>query len=352
MRVLNDYARVKRLIDNAIVDFNLNLQGITVLTETASGPYVVTPLIAAMAGAEKVVAVTRSSRYGSANDVKKYTQDWIEQLGLSNSNIEVSLEPAIIHAETANLVTNLGFVRPINADFIKLLPHDAAISLMWETWEFRESDLDLPACIRYGVPVLGTFERHPRLQTFRYVGLCALKLLLEANIEVLHSKVLVLGSGYFGEEVAYALKQNGANVMHIKYPQNIEVDQSFQSFLEGADACIICEHHSEFPVIGKEAGIPSSWFENTDLVLIHICGNFDLEGISNNQIKFSPGKIAPPGFMSVATDYVGPRPVIDLHAAGLKVGQELIKGKRMFGNAQQAKLFALANSPAMDFIEE
>ena len=42
----------------------LNLQGKTVLTEAASGAYVVTPLLAAIAGA-KVYAFTRTTKYGT-----------------------------------------------------------------------------------------------------------------------------------------------------------------------------------------------------------------------------------------------------------------------------------------------
>lgn|GEM_PF-5393232 len=53
--------------------FSLDLGKFIVLTEAASGFYALTPLIAALAGAKAVLALTRDSRYGSAAEVKQYT---------------------------------------------------------------------------------------------------------------------------------------------------------------------------------------------------------------------------------------------------------------------------------------
>ena len=56
----------------------------TVLTEAASGPYVVTRVIAALAGAD-VVAVTADSRYGRAVDVRRDTLDLADMAGVRSS---------------------------------------------------------------------------------------------------------------------------------------------------------------------------------------------------------------------------------------------------------------------------
>ena len=55
------------------------------------------------------------------------------------------------------------------------------------------------------------------------------------------------------------------------------------------------------------------------------------------------------GYMTVTTEYAGIRPVIELHTAGLKVGQAMVEGLRKYGNAEQAKQYALTHSPAMAF---
>ena len=51
--------------------------------------------------------------------------------------------------------------------------------------------------------------------------------------------------------------------------------------------------------------------------------------------------------MTTATDYVGPKPVIDLHAGGLKVGELLVKGMRKYQNMREAETYALGSCLAM-----
>src|SRR5262249_13151350 len=68
-----DEKRLTRLIHRAIERCALNLGGLTVLTEAASGAYVVTPVLAALAGADRVFAITRSTRYGSVEEIREST---------------------------------------------------------------------------------------------------------------------------------------------------------------------------------------------------------------------------------------------------------------------------------------
>jgi hypothetical protein len=56
--------------------------------------------------------------------------------------------------------------------------------------------------------------------------------------------------------------------------------------------------------------------------------------------------------MKVATDYVGPRPVIDLHAAGLKVGEELVRAMRKYENVSIAIKESLKNPCVMGWPDE
>ena len=61
--------RLVRLMQQAIERCQLQLDNLTVLTEAATGAYAVTPVIAAIAGAKKVFAIARSSRYGTLEQV-------------------------------------------------------------------------------------------------------------------------------------------------------------------------------------------------------------------------------------------------------------------------------------------
>jgi hypothetical protein len=65
--------RLVRLMRRAVEECRLDLSGAVVLTEAATGPYVVTPVLAALAGAADVVALTRDTRYGTAAEVTRQT---------------------------------------------------------------------------------------------------------------------------------------------------------------------------------------------------------------------------------------------------------------------------------------
>src|SRR3954470_19728674 len=67
-----DPRRLVRLMREAIDRCDLDLDGLTVLTEAASGAYVVTPVLAAMAGAD-VVAVAAGNHYSSAQEIREST---------------------------------------------------------------------------------------------------------------------------------------------------------------------------------------------------------------------------------------------------------------------------------------
>ena len=350
MRKFDNYPRVKRLIESAISDFALDLKGMSVLTEAASGVFVVTPLIAALSGADKVIAVTKDSYFGLASEIKEYTENWAKNFGVAD-RIKVSCQPSYMHAQSVDLVTNLGFVRPIDKIFIDRLPVSSAISLMWETWEFRKEDIDLETCRKRRIPVLGTNEKDHRLNIFRYVGLLAVKLLFEAGVEVFKSNVLLIGSGHFGKETKKVLQLNGCNPVHIDPCENwLEKIKGLKHIIKSLDAIVLVEHKVRFPLLGGDTGILLDWLVGTGIRVIHVCGNIDYKGLEELNIKKYPPRKVDFGYMTVTTDYVGPRPVIDLHTAGLKVGEALVKGMRKYRAPEKAIKYALENSPAMDFV--
>src|ERR1043165_6288468 len=98
------------LIDKLIRCVNalgLNLAGKTVLTEAASGAYVVTPILAALAGA-KVYAFSRTTRYGTVEEVFANTKKLIAQCSSCKLDINLidELTPEIIGE--ADIITNSG----------------------------------------------------------------------------------------------------------------------------------------------------------------------------------------------------------------------------------------------------
>src|ERR1700681_4324724 len=98
------------LIDKLIRQVNalqLELKGKIVLTEAASGAYIVTPILAAIAGA-KVFAFSKTTRYGKVEDVFASTRE------LANSFKEFPLDIQFIDQlnleiiAMADIITNSG----------------------------------------------------------------------------------------------------------------------------------------------------------------------------------------------------------------------------------------------------
>jgi hypothetical protein len=348
MRRIDNPQRVERLMRAAVSRLNLDLSEISVLTEGASGHFVVTPLIAALAGSPRVLALSADSPYGKANEVADYIHEWAIRLDVAD-RIEVTTDRLYARNASCSLVTNLGFVRPIDAGLIEGLPRDAMISLMWEPWEFRQEDVDLACCQSRAVPVLGTCETDVRVGTFRYVGLIVLKLLLENNIEVEGSDILVVGADPFLQPTVEILSRNGANVnvveMDMGRHQNLEACASLATY----DAIALVDHRSRKTIIGTEGLFTPRQMMDCGVRLVHVCGVVDDAGLEACGIEKIPPRKVPAGYMTVTTDYVGPRPVIDLHAAGLKVGEFVVRSFRRGANYSEAVAAALESGLALDF---
>src|SRR5262245_50706226 len=140
----------------------LNLKGKTVLTEAATGPYIVTPVLAALAGAQ-VFAYSKNTRYGTVEEVFAGTKELtggFKEFSLDIQYID-SLQPQYINA--ADIITNSGHLRPLNESMLKHAKDGVVIPLMYEAWEWREADMDIGYIRKRGFPVVATNERHPEI---------------------------------------------------------------------------------------------------------------------------------------------------------------------------------------------
>lgn len=339
--------RVRRLIEQAIVTFELDLTELVVLTEAATGYYVLTPMIAALAGAKRALAITRDSRFGRAVDVQEATLALARRWDIEDQ-VEVLFSREDKRISQADIVTNLGFVRPLDAPFLRRLKPATVIPLMWETWEYRPEDLDLVECRRLGIPVLGTNENHPDIQIFQYVGHIVLKLLFELDIEVFRARVVVIGGGEFGNATLNSLQGAGATASQIHPARGESLDkQSAKNLLADCDAIAVVEHHCRELLIGPGGQMTAKELcsINPGVVLVHVAGNVDHADLEAIGVPVRPSQLAPPGYMSVATDYLGPRPLIDLHTAGLKIGEALARARGQGLSASEVECQVLTELP-------
>lgn len=335
--------RAFNLIQDSISTFSLDLSGLAVLTEAATGYYMLTPLIGALAGADGVYVLSRDSRFGKAKDIYRETKQ-LARVWKVEDRIEILVDRSDSRIEKVDIVTNLGFVRPLDFLFLKQLKKTAVIPLMWETWEYRPEDLDLQACRRLGISVLGTNEHHPNLTTFEYIGYVAVKLLMEAGIEVLRSNIAVLGTGEFCEHTVRTLRALKARVTPLSSTFKDETSKRMAiRVLRGVDALVVVDHHNKEQLIGAGGQIGAAEISaaNPSLAVIHICGGVDRSSLRREGIQCWPKRFAKPGYMSVRTDYVGPAPLINLHTAGLKVGEVLVRARRSGLSALEAEMKVL-----------
>jgi hypothetical protein len=336
--------RERRLADDLIGRYSLDLSGLRVLTEAASGSYLYTPLLAALAGAEQVFAWTRDSRFGSAGDVRADTERVAREWGVAD-RVEVTAGRPADHVRAADVITNSGFVRPIDSAMVQAMKPTAVVPLMWETWEFRDADLDLAACRAKGVLVLGTREGAPPCDMRGYAAAMGVKLAFELGVEVHRSRILLLGAQpTLGGPIHDALAALGAEVTWVGAPY----DDLAGVALEDLDAIIVAEHQSDVALLGGD-GARLDPARNPSLAVGVVAGNVDADALRAAGVRVVPDHVRPAGYMSYQPSELGPLPVLDLYAAGLKVGQEMARA-RLAGLAGDDALAAvLERAPAMDF---
>jgi hypothetical protein len=327
-------------IKKSIEKFKLNLTGKIVLTEAASGNYVVTPIVAALAGA-RVIAIAKESRFATIEEVKKQTYNLAKKFNLENS-ISIVVDKSSIDYQEIDILTNTGFVRPINKEMIDKLSNKCVIPLMWEPWEYREADLDLDYCNKKGIKVYGTNESDSRLQTMKYIGFTVLNFLLENKMSPFSSKVLVLGNEHFVNPIIDVLSLNG---YIFEYKNNYNEKISVNEYT----AIVIAEHENNSLLIGNNEAFINTNQLDKNQYLIHICGNVDFTDLICKSNTKNPATF---GYMSFTTDYIDNQAVIDLHTAGLKVAEGMLKANELGLSAKNYKKYMENNYPSLSFENE
>jgi len=300
----------------AIARLRLDLSGAVVVTEAASGAYVVTPILAAMAGAEQIFAVSRTTKYGAFEEIGDNTHRLAKSVGVS-ARLKVIARKTREVVSQADIVTNSGHVRPIDAEMISWMKPGAVIPLMYETWEFRDTDIDLEACRKRGIKVAGTNERHPAVDVFRFLGDMAIKLLLDMGMALSHNRVLTLCDNDFSTFIERGLSGAGVNVTVRESIQEAPSDHPF-------DAIIVALKPQTNPVItAADAAIMAQRWPGT--ALAQFWGDVDRDALQAEGIPVWPPAPPAPGHMAILLSDVGPEPVVRLQCGGLKAGEALLR---------------------------
>lgn len=350
MKSYSQDVRARMLIEEALRRLHLDLSGITVLTEMGSGQYIFTPLIAVLAGASHVFALVKDSRYGGKDEIAKRGNELAGYWGVGGS-IEVIDTLSAIEISQADIVTNLGFIRPIDDSFIARMKSGAVIPYMREAWEYRPGDVDLAACRRNNIPVMGTYEDYDGLAIFDYCGPLAAKILFEVGIEVKGTNILLISNDRFGDVIEPYLHDCGASIWRAHEREQIESKE-----IDRLDALLVACFQTDELILGAggwlEPKTIASW--HPECTIIQFVGNVDAELLAAHHLRCIPDFSIGPHRMAMTLADLGPKPVIELHGAGLKVSELMWRKMQLLGDAEKVETILAKEHPLcqrMDKVE-
>lgn len=324
-----------KIINKAISYFGLDLNGLTVFTELGSNDYLYTSITAALAGAKKVYVITRDSRFGTSEELVNNHREICKTWKVPDI-IEVVYEKKEEYLLDSDIVTNSGFVRPIDRATIDKMHGKAVVPLMWETWEYRPQELDLEYAVEKDILVAGTYEY------FLYAnnGFVVTKLLFEIGKGVYKDNILVIASGRIGRSISKFFASTGVEHSRVVFDDNYsEVEKEFIISTEQArekiaeyDAIVIAEHHHNIDLVSENGIFDTNLIveENPDVQLIHICGTVSEKDINRAGIGIYPENPAPFGYMTVGAAYLDSHAVLELNTAGLKVGEIMARLRQKY----------------------
>ncbi|MBL8659738.1 MAG: hypothetical protein JNM75_08285 [Rhodospirillales bacterium] len=309
-------------MDRAVRATALNLSGLTVLTEAATGAYATTAVVAAMAGAARVYAFAKPSRHGSVVEAEA------EVLRLA-ACADVAPRVTVVQAievdllRRVDIVTNSGHLRPLNAWLLNGLPGRAVVALMFEAWETRPGDIDLDVCRRRNIPVVGVNERHPTVDVFSFLGPLCVRQLHDCGIAVYGSRLALLCDNDFAAWIRRGLQAMGASV---------------ELFARSAD--VLPEAWDAIVVAMRPLAAPDAKFEieaadvrhlaavsPPGIAVVQFWGDVDRGALKAHGL--SPWPPDPPsrGHMGILLSAIGPEPVVRLQAGGLRAAELVFRGE-------------------------
>lgn len=318
-----EFDRNYRAAKKVINSLELDLSNFTVLTELGSDCFMFSTIIPAMAGARKVFSWVKDSVYGSAVDLIGECKQYLKVLDLE-CEVVFRSSRSFSDISEADIVTNSGMLRPLDRNFLGYLRKDSVVPLMYEAWEFRESDVDLAYCLENNIPLAGTNENYQLLNVFNHVKPLALKLSLNAGYEILGNNIIVWSDDNFGMCAKEAFEENGASSVVLTTDYEV-----LNRHLSKTDFIFVADYDETRPYFGKNGIFEIDQVKkiNPTVGFVHLYGQVDANMLLIRNVNVYPAFNGRAKTMSYTLAHVGPTPVINLLAGGFKVGQ-LLKQKR------------------------
>ncbi|GEM_PF-800527 len=345
-------AQVVRLARKAVERTRLDLTGLRVLTEASVGYRRITPVIAALAGADAVFAVGRDSARASRRQAEEQTA-YLAALARVDDRVTLLSTRLQAPLDTIDVVTDLPGVRPVDESILRTVAESAAVTLMRGTERWSPADVDVATCRRRGIAVAGVDEEAVGL--YRYLPLEILAGLLDLGVEVAGSTLVVAGGGAGYAYVVQALGRLGARVL-VAAPETagrIELfggerigetlgDESVIGRLAEADALVLCPGPRGERWVGPGAVVDAARLAAAapHLAVAGSGAEADVRALASAGLRCRPAGDTPDLFDLL------PQPLVALHTAGLKVGEVMARARRRGSSPLAAEQLAAAEAHA------
>lgn len=326
-----------------VKELDLRLSGLTVLTEAASGPYVVTPVLAALAGA-RVFANSRTTRYGTVEQVFEATRQLAAEAGVE-VNLITEITPEIV--ASADIITNSGHLRPLDREKLQHAKDGLVIPLMYEAWEWRDADMDAAYIRERGFKLGATNERHPDIDVFNYLGDMAVRQIFDAGTCPYKNKFILLCNNDFGPYMAKVIARNCEMLAIIDKDENrdkYELSDNIRWIGGFPEIRIPAEFRDAEAVVFTAYPFDQVWIDKAGPVLVdslkeqlddpfvlRYAGDVNTEALKQAGIRYFPEHVHS-GHMGILPSAVGNDPIIRLQAGGLKAAEALVTGQHFYKN--------------------
>jgi hypothetical protein len=348
-------AQVLRLCSQAIAAHRLDLSGLRVLTEAGVGYRRVAAVVAALAGAPEVFAVSRDTVHAGRRDAEAQTEHLAKAAAVLR---RLRLVPTRLQAplDAVDVVTDLPGVRPIDESILRNLSDTAVVTLMRGVAQWRPADVDVAGCRRAGIAVAGLDEEAVGL--LRYAPLLFVRGLMELGVEAVGGTVVVAGAGRIYPYVVRALAQLGARVL-VAAPESggrialyggakigdVLAETTAIDRLGEADALVLAADPPGGRLLGPGTATDASAIARAAPHLAIVCGGAETEVRAAVDAGLRVWPSSRDGGNAVVADFL-PRPVVESLVAGLKVGEVMARARRGGSSPVAAEQAAAAQAHA------
>ncbi|MER9654730.1 hypothetical protein NKJ26_14615 [Mesorhizobium sp. M0152] len=312
-----DFAGVLAIVRKQIALLDLDLSGLTVVVGATTGHQAVTATAAALANANRVVALTRiSSRHPSLAASADATSAFAN-LAKVSERVEVTNRIDGRKWQDVDLVTNCLQVGPITRSLIELLPSHAVVSLMAEPWELRPGVVDFDACDEAGIKVAAPNLSHPAIDLLPELARLCCILLRDAGVDQRAARLAIVCDTPFAPSLEHTLRESGARVTVFSHPMLMTND--------AWDVIVVAMRPSDKPSMDINS-LGRIARNSRQALLVQFSGGIDRSAANYFGLRIWPPKRPNRGQLGLPLDVLGSAPMVRRLTGGLKAAEAAYRG--------------------------